>query len=326
MNIIEVKNLRKEYKYKVKDKTKGFLYNLFNETTKTLNAVNDISLTVKKGETVAFIGPNGAGKSTTIKMLTGILYPTNGTIKVCGLIPIVDRDKLAYKIGTVFGQRSQLLPNLPLTESMEMFGAMYDMDKKTIKKRTKELVNLFELNDFIDQPIRKLSLGQRMRAEIAVSLFHKPKIIFLDEPTIGLDVVSKKNLRDLLRKINEEQGVTIFLTSHDTEDIESICDRCIIINKGNIIIDLPTKELMNNYIKSKKISINPIKELKSYPHLVDGLTYLVKEKNHVEINVDNEIITTKDAMQILINNFDIDDINIENESLESIIRGIYEEN
>lgn len=326
MNIIEVKNLKKEYKYKVKNKDKGFFYNLFNEDTKVLDAVNNISLNVKKGETVAFIGPNGAGKSTTIKMLTGILYPTDGNIKVCGLTPIVDRDKLAYKIGTVFGQRSQLLPNLPLTESMEMFGAMYDMDKKSIKKRTKELVDLFELQDFIDQPIRKLSLGQRMRAEIAVSLFHKPEIIFLDEPTIGLDVVSKKNLRDLLRKINEEQGVTIFLTSHDTEDIESICDRCIIINKGNIIIDLPTKELMNNYIKSKKISINPIKELKSYPHLADGLTYLVKEKNHVEINVDNEIITTKDAMQILIDKFDIDDINIENESLESIIRGIYEEN
>lgn len=326
MNIIEVKNLKKEYKYKVKNKDKGFFYNLFNEDTKVLDAVNNISLNVKKGETVAFIGPNGAGKSTTIKMLTGILYPTDGNIKVCGLTPIVDRDKLAYKIGTVFGQRSQLLPNLPLTESMEMFGAMYDMDKKSIKKRTKELVDLFELQDFIDQPIRKLSLGQRMRAEIAVSLFHKPEIIFLDEPTIGLDVVSKKNLRDLLRKINEEQGVTIFLTSHDTEDIESVCDRCIIINKGNIIIDLPTKELMNNYIKSKKISINPIKELKSYPHLADGLTYLVKEKNHVEINVDNEIITTKDAMQILIDKFDIDDINIENESLESIIRGIYEEN
>ena len=325
MNIIEISNLKKEYKYKVKDKEKGFLHNLLNENTKILSAVNDISLTIKKGETVAFIGPNGAGKSTTIKMLTGILYPTKGKIKVCGLTPIVDRDKLAYKIGTVFGQRSQLLPNLPLTESMEMFGVMYDMDRNSIKERAKELINLFELNDFVDQPIRKLSLGQRMRAEIAVSLFHKPEIIFLDEPTIGLDVVSKKNLRDLLRKINEEQGVTIFLTSHDTEDIESICDRCIIINKGNIIIDLPTKKLMNEYIKSKKISINPINELKIYPDLSKGLTYLVKEKNHVEIKVENDIITTKDAMQILIEKFDIDDINIENESLENIIRGIYEE-
>lgn len=326
MNIIEVRNLTKEYKYKVKDEKRGFIYNLFNEKENIIKAVNDISFNVKKGETIAFIGPNGAGKSTTIKMLTGILYPTSGDIKICGLTPIKDRNKLAYNIGTVFGQRSQLLPNLPLTESMEMFGVMYDMDQKQIKKRIKELVELFELQDFINQPVRKLSLGQRMRAEIATSLIHSPKIIFLDEPTIGLDVVSKKNLRDLLKKINQEQNVTIFLTSHDTEDIESICDRCIIINHGNIIIDLPTKTLISDYIKSKKISINPINELKSYPSLTEGLTYLVKEKNHVEIDVNNELITTKDAMQFLIDKFDIDDINIENESLESIIRGIYEEN
>lgn len=326
MNIIEVKDLTKEYKYKVKDEKKGFIYNLFNEKENKVNAVNDISFNVEEGETIAFIGPNGAGKSTTIKMLTGILYPTKGSIKICGLTPIKDRNALAYKIGTVFGQRSQLLPNLPLTESMEMFGVMYDMDQKQIKNRIKELVELFELQEFINQPVRKLSLGQRMRAEIATSLMHSPKIIFLDEPTIGLDVVSKKNLRDLLKKINQEQKVTIFLTSHDTEDIESICNRCIIINHGNIIIDLPTKELMSNYIKSKRISINPINELKSYPELVKGLSYIVKEKNHVEIEVNTELISTKDAMQFLIDKFDIDDIDINNESLESIIRGIYEEN
>lgn len=324
MNIIEVKNLTKEYKYKAKNEKKGFIYNLFNEKENKVKAVNGISFNVEEGETIAFIGPNGAGKSTTIKMLTGILYPTSGDIKICGLTPIKDRNSLAYNIGTVFGQRSQLLPNLPLTESMEMFGAMYDMNKTQIKRRIKELVELFELQEFVNQPVRKLSLGQRMRAEIATSLMHNPKIIFLDEPTIGLDVVSKKNLRDLLKKINQEQKVTIFLTSHDTEDIESICDRCIIINHGSIIIDLPTKKLMNDYIKSKRISINPIKELKSYPKLINGLSYLVKEKNHVEIEVNTEAITTKEAMQFLIEKFDIDDIDINNESLESIIRGIYE--
>lgn len=326
MNIIKVNNLTKEYKYKAKNEKKGYIYNLFNEKENKVNAVDKISFNVQEGETIAFIGPNGAGKSTTIKMLTGILYPTEGSIEICGLTPIKDRNKLAYKIGTVFGQRSQLLPNLPLTESMEMFGAMYDMDQKEIKKRIKELVELFELQEFINQPVRKLSLGQRMRAEIATSLMHSPKIIFLDEPTIGLDVVSKKNLRDLLKKINQEQKVTIFLTSHDTEDIESICNRCIIINHGKIIIDLPTKKLMSDYIKSKRISINPIDELKSFPQLANGLSYLLKEKNHVEIEVNTEIISTKDAMQFLIDKFDIDDIDINNESLESIIRGIYEEN
>ena len=326
MNIIEVENLSKDYKYKVKYENKGFIYNLFNEQEKVVKAVKNITFNVREGETVAFIGPNGAGKSTTIKMLTGILYPTKGKIKICGFTPIKDRNQLAYKIGTVFGQRSQLLPNLPLTESMEMFGAMYDMDKEEIKKRIKELSDLFDLNEFIKQPVRKLSLGQRMRAEIAVSLMHSPKIIFLDEPTIGLDVVSKKSLRELLLKINKEEKVTIFLTSHDTEDIQSICDRCIIINHGKIIIDTSTKELIDNYIKSKNIIITPNVEFKEFPKLSSGLEYIKKEKNQIIVSVDTEKIHTKKALQELIRHFDIDDINIDNESLEDIIRGIYEEN
>lgn len=325
MNIIEVKNLSKEYKYKVKDDKKGFFYNLFNEKEKVVKAVKNISFNVEEGETVAFIGPNGAGKSTTIKMLTGIIYPTKGDIKICGLTPIKDRNELAYKIGTVFGQRSQLLPNLPLTESMEMFGAMYDMDKKSIKKRIDELSELFDLKEFIKQPVRKLSLGQRMRAEIATSLMHSPRIIFLDEPTIGLDVVSKKSLRELLLKINKEEKVTIFLTSHDTEDIQSICDRCIIINHGNIIIDMPTKELMNNYVKNKNIIITPRVEFTEFPELSEGMEYTKKSKSQVIISVDTEKINTQKALEELVKCFDIDDFNIDNESLEDIIRGIYEE-
>ena len=325
MKIIEVKNLSKEYKYKVKDENKGFLYNLFHEKEKVVKAVNNISFDVEEGETVAFIGPNGAGKSTTIKMLTGIIYPTKGDVKICNLTPIKDRNKLAYKIGTVFGQRSQLLPNLPLTESMEMFGAMYDMDKKSIKKRIEELSKLFDLKDFIKQPVRKLSLGQRMRAEIATSLMHSPRIIFLDEPTIGLDVVSKKSLRELLLKINKEEKVTIFLTSHDTEDIQSICDRCIIINHGNIIIDMPTKDLMNNYVKNKNIIITPRVEFTLFPKLSKGMKYIKKSKNQVIVSVDTEKIHTQKALEELVKNFDIDDFNIDNESLEDIIRGIYEE-
>ena len=325
MKIIEVKNLSKDYKYKVKDENKGFFYNLFHEKENVVKAVNNISFDVEEGETIAFIGPNGAGKSTTIKMLTGIIYPTKGDIKICGLTPIKDRNKLAYKIGTVFGQRSQLLPNLPLTESMEMFGAMYDMDKKSIKKRIEELSELFDLGEFIKQPVRKLSLGQRMRAEIATSLMHSPRIIFLDEPTIGLDVVSKKNLRELLLKINKEEKVTIFLTSHDTEDIQSICDRCIIINHGNIIIDMPTKDLMNSYVKNKNIIITPRVEFTKFPKLSKGMEYVKKSKNQVIVSVDTEKIHTQKALEELVKNFDIDDFNIDNESLEDIIRGIYEE-
>ena len=300
MNIIEVKKLSKYYKYKVKNEEKGFLYNLFHEQEKVVKAVNN----------------NGAGKSTTIKMLTGILYPTEGEIKVCGLTPIKDRNELAHKIGTVFGQRSQLLPNLPLTESMEMYGAMYDMDKESIKKRIKELSELFDLKEFIKQPVRKLSLGQRMRAEIATSLMHSPKIIFLDEPTIGLDVVSKKSLRDLLLRINKEEKVTIFLTSHDTEDIQSICERCVIINHGKIIIDTSTKQLMSDYVKNKNIIITPNVEFTEFPELSDGMEYIEKYKNQIIVGVDTEKIHTQKALQELIKHFDIDDVNIDNESLE----------
>ena len=326
MAVIEAKNLSKDYKFSVKNKDKSFFYNLFNSNLKVVKAVNDISFEVEKGETLAFIGPNGAGKSTTIKMLTGILYPTFGNIKIYDLTPIKDRDKLAYKIGTVFGQRSQLLPNLPLTDSMEMFGAMYDMSKEDIKNRIKELSELFVLKDFINQPVRKLSLGQRMRAEIATSLIHRPKIIFLDEPTIGLDIVSKKNLRDLLLKINEEEKVTIFLTSHDTEDIQSICKRCVIINHGKIILDMPTKELISSYIKNKNIIITPDTIFEKFPDLPKGVEYIEKHKDQVTLKVNTEIIGTQKVLLELPKLFEIDDINIENESLEDIIRGIYEKN
>lgn len=325
MKAIVVKDLCKDYKYTLKDDNKGFIYNLFNGKEKIINAVSDVSFSVEEGETVAFIGPNGAGKSTTIKMLTGILYPTSGNIKIFGLTPIKDRNKLAYKIGTVFGQRSQLLPNLPLTDSMELFGAMYDMSKEDIKKRIKELAELFELNDFINQPVRKLSLGQRMRAEIAVSLIHRPKIIFLDEPTIGLDVVSKKALRDLLIKINEEEKVTIFLTSHDTEDIQSICKRCIIINHGKLMIDTTTKDLMSSYVKNKNIIITPETVFKEFPRLPEGIEYIEKTKDRIIVKVNTEIIHSQKALQELTKLFSIDDVDISNESLEDVIRGIYEE-
>ena len=324
MSIIEVKNLSKNYKYTIKDETKGFLYNLFNGKTKEVKAVNNISLKVEEGETVAFIGPNGAGKSTTIKMLTGILYPNEGEIKICGLTPIKDRDKLAYKIGTVFGQRSQLLPNLPLTDSMEMFGVMYDMTKEQIEKRIEELSELFNLKEFINQPVRKLSLGQRMRAEIATSLMHRPKVIFLDEPTIGLDVVSKKNLRDLFLKINKEENVTIFLTSHDTEDNQSICKRCIIINHGDIIIDTTTKELISSYIKNKNIIITPETIFEEFKELPKGIEYIEKTKDQITVKVNTEIIGTQKALQELTKLYNIDDVDIQNESLEDVIRGIYE--
>src|SRR3989344_2024199 len=294
-NSITVSNLTKKFSFSARNASSGWLKNLFSPETKEIVAVNDISFSVKHGERIAFIGPNGAGKSTTIKMLTGILFPTSGKVNILGLDPTKDRKRLAYQIGTVFGQRSQLLPNLPLTDSLEFFGVMYDMPEKEIKKRITELVELFDLGSFITQPVRKLSLGQRMRAEVAASLIHKPKIILLDEPTIGLDVVAKKSLRDLLLKINKEENTTIFLTSHDVGDIESLCERTIVINHGVIVKDLPTQDLAKTFVYEKYIDLVPEKSFENFPALPAGMSYLLKDKNKITVSVNIRIISAQES-------------------------------
>jgi len=323
---IIVSNLSKRFSFPVKNPSAGWVKNLFAPETKEINAVDDISFSVKSGERVAFIGPNGAGKSTTIKMLTGILFPTSGKANVLGLDPSKDRKKLAYQIGTVFGQRSQLLPNLPLTDSLEFFGVMYDLTDKQIKARVAELVDLFDMGSFINQPIRKLSLGQRMRAEVAASLIHKPKIIFLDEPTIGLDVVAKKSLRDLLLKINKEENTTIFLTSHDVGDIESLCDRTIVINHGVLIKDLPTRELSQVFVREKNIDITPETTFDEFPELPEGINYGAKDKNKITVVVDINKIGVQEALRRLLDLFKVDDVDVYDTDLETVIRNIYESN
>jgi len=324
MNVISVKNLSKDFSFPVKNEKVGWFKNLFFPEIRKIIAVSKISFEVQKGERIAFIGPNGAGKSTTIKMLTGILFPTMGEINILGLSPEKDRKKLAYKIGTVFGQRSQLIANLPLTDSLEFFGVMYDMTDEQIKNRIVELTKIFSLESFIDQPVRKLSLGQRMRAEIAVSLIHKPEIIFLDEPTIGLDVVAKKSLRDLLLKINKEEQTTIFLTSHDVGDIESLCNRTIIINHGVVIKDLPTEDLNKTFLNEKYIDIVPVTNFEEFPTLPEGLEYFCKDSNKITLHAKLDKISAKESLKKLLDIFDIEDIDIYYADLESVIRNIYE--
>jgi ABC-2 type transport system ATP-binding protein len=257
-------------------------------------------------------------------MLTGILFPTSGKVNILGFDPTKDRKKLAYQIGTVFGQRSQLLPNLPLTDSLEFFGVMYDMHEKEIKKRIAELVELFDLGSFITQPVRKLSLGQRMRAEVATSLIHKPKIILLDEPTIGLDVVAKKSLRDLLLKINKEERTTIFLTSHDVGDIESLCDRTIVINHGTIIKDLPTQDLAKTFVYEKYIDLVALSNFDNFPELPAGIRYSLKDKNKITVVVDINKINVQESLKKLLDLFEVEDIDVYNADLETVIRHIYE--
>ena len=323
---IVVSKLTKKFSFPVKDPSHGWVKNLFAPEKRDVVAVNDISFAVRKGERVAFIGPNGAGKSTTIKMMTGILFPTSGSISVLGLDPTKERKKLAYQIGTVFGQRSQLLPNLPLTDSLEFFGVMYDLTDVQIQRRIKELTALFALHEFIDQPVRKLSLGQRMRGEIAVSLIHKPKIIFLDEPTIGLDVVAKKSLRDLLLKINEEEQTTIFLTSHDVGDIESLCERTMVINHGIVVKDLPTENLAKTFVIEKYIDLIPVKKFIDFPELPAGISYLEKTPDKLTVVVNIQITNVKESLKRLLDLFEVEDIDVYNADLEAVIRNIYASN
>jgi len=321
---IVISNLSKKFTFPIKSASSGWLKNLIAPEIKEIIAVDHISFSVARGERIAFIGPNGAGKSTTIKMLTGILFPTSGSVNILGLDPTKERKKLAYQIGTVFGQRSQLLPNLPLTDSLEFFGVMYDLSDKHIQKRIAELTKLFDLDSFIDQPVRKLSLGQRMRAEVAASLIHKPKIILLDEPTIGLDVVAKKSLRDLLLKINQDEGTTIFLTSHDVGDIESLCDRTIIINHGMIIKDLPTVDLAKTFVIEKYIDLVPATTFHTFADLPEGMKYLIKSPNKITVTVDVTKTSVKESLKQLLDMFDVEDIDVYNADLETVIRHIYE--
>ena len=250
--IVEAKNLSKVFEKKTK--LPG-LKNFFKPMVEEFKAVDDISFKVNKGERIAFVGPNGAGKSTTIKMLTGILHPTQGSIKIAGLDPIKQRKQVAYKIGCLFGQKSGLWMHLSAFDTYKLFGAIYDLDEDTTLKRINHLIELFDIKDLVHTPVRRLSLGQRMICEIVGVLIHEPEIIFLDEPTIGLDIVVKEKVRNLIKDINEKSNVTVFLTSHDVSDIEKLCDRVIIIDKGKIVIDEKIEVLKEKYLKKKIVTI-----------------------------------------------------------------------
>ncbi len=238
MKVIEVENLSKTFRVKQKEKgMKGSIQAIFRPQTTQVRAVDKVSFKVDEGEVLAFIGPNGAGKSTTIKMLTGILYPDGGSVKVLGIDPVKKRRQLAYQIGTVFGQKEQLWTHLTPYDNFKFFGAIYDLSDLETERRIRELTDTFALSEFINTPVRNLSLGQRIRCEIAASLIHRPKVLFLDEPTIGLDPVVKENIRSLIKRMNQEFNTTIFLTSHDIGDIEKLCRRVIIVNSGRIVLD-----------------------------------------------------------------------------------------
>ena len=321
MNVIEVKNLSKTFKVKIKEKgLKGSLTSMIHPKYKTIKAVKNISFEVGKGEMIAFIGPNGAGKSTTIKMLTGILYPDKGSINVLGIDPKKMRKKLAYQIGTVFGQKEQLWTHLTPYDNFKFFGAIYDIPESVVEKKIEELKELFELEEFINTPVRNLSLGQRIRCEIVASLIHEPKILFLDEPTIGLDPVVKENIRVLIKRMNKEYKTTIFLTSHDVGDIEKLCKRVVIINHGEVVLDDTMENLKYHYLNKKIVEA----KMKEKVNLEDeeGITILKDKGYNLKIEVDTAKRSVADAIKLL-NPDNLIDINISNVPLEDIISSIY---
>jgi ABC-2 type transport system ATP-binding protein len=250
MQAIRVENLSKTFRVKRKEKgMRGSVKAIFHPQTEEIRAVNGVSFSVAEGEMLAFIGPNGAGKSTTIKMLTGILYPDGGRVEVLGVDPTKKRRQLAYQIGTVFGQKEQLWTHLTPYDNFRFFGAIYDLTEQETEARIEELSERFALKEFIDTPVRNLSLGQRIRCEMVAALIHKPKVLFLDEPTIGLDPVVKENVRELIRQMNREEHTTVFLTSHDVGDIEKLCRRIIIVNDGQIVLDDSVEHLKSHYLE-----------------------------------------------------------------------------
>ncbi len=324
LNIITVEHLNKIFKTKVKKE--GFrqsVRSILRPQYKTVKAVSDIGFSVQKGEMLAFIGPNGAGKSTTIKMLTGILYPTSGTIDVLGMNPVNDRMKLSFRIGSVFGQKSQLWFHLPPGDSFKLLGSIFEIPARELRKRISFLRELFEIEDLMDIPVRKLSLGQRIRCEIAGSLLHRPDIIFLDEPTIGLDVVVKQKIRDLVKRLNREEDVTIFLTSHDVGDIEQLCKRAIIINNGEIVLDESIKKIKYNYLKKKVIDVKYSENI-DLKLDIPSMT-IVKAKDYsAKIEVDISSGTIEEAVDKLMRVGSVMDINISDQPLEEIISDIYQ--
>ena len=323
MAIIKVENLSKTFKVKLKEKgLKGSIKSIFKPRYKTVKAVNNISFEVEKGEIIAFIGPNGAGKSTTIKMLTGILYPDKGVANVLDINPVTDRKKLAYQIGTVFGQKEQLWTHLTPYDNFKFFGAIYDIPDSVVEKKIAELNEIFELSEFINTPVRNLSLGQRIRCEIVASLIHEPKVLFLDEPTIGLDPVVKENIRTLIKRMNKEYKTTVFLTSHDVGDIEKLCKRVIIINDGRIVLDDSMENLKYHYLNKKIVEV----KMKEKVNLDDeeGITILKDKGYNLKIEVDITKRSVADALKLL-NPDNIVDINISNIPLEDIISSIYKE-
>lgn len=317
---IEVKNVTKTYKINNNQNTNIFK-KIFSPEYKYIKAVDDISFNVEDGEFVGYIGSNGAGKSTTLKMLSGILTPTQGNIKVNGISPSENRKEIVKQIGVVFGQRSQLLWDLPVIDTLNLYQKMYEITDEIFKANLYKMDDILGIGEFITQPARQLSLGQKMKANIVLALIHNPKILFLDEPTIGLDVLAKDNIRNIFKEINKNTGVTVMLTTHDLSDIQELCERIILIDKGNIKYNDKKDYFLNEYSTQGVVKVT----FANYNDEIQDFRFvkIIEEGRIKTYGFDKNIITELEAIKCLVNNYNIVDIKLEYATMENVVKEMF---
>ena len=332
MPLIEVQNLTKRFRLPVKTPgLTGAVKHLMRPHYEEKVAVDGINISIEAGESVGYVGPNGAGKSTTVKILTGIIVPSSGEARVCGLIPHRQRIRNARNIGVVFGQRSQLWWDLPVQESLRLLGDIYQVPREIFARSLGELVELLELDPLLRMPARQLSLGQRMRCDLAASLIHQPAILYLDEPTIGLDVAVKERIRQFIKQINQERAITVLLTSHDLGDIENLCRRLVMIDRGRIVFDGPLQAIKERFGRERMVHLVlhealPAAAATAELALAGFAPALVQQTDDYRLTVqfDTTTATVGGIASRLLSALPVDDMKIDEPSIESIIRGLYE--
>lgn len=321
--MIEVKNLCKSFKVSKRDEGLGKAVKaLFHREYELIYALKDVSFKIEEGEMVGYIGPNGAGKSTTIKIMSGILNPDSGECIINGRTPWKDRINHVKDIGVVFGQRSQLWWDVPVVDSFSLIKDIYKVPDKQYKKNIDELVEMLNIKELIKMPTRQLSLGQRMRCEIAASLIHSPKILFLDEPTIGLDSVSKIAVREFIKNINKERKTTVILTTHDTQDLDALTNRIILIGKGQVLLDGKLDELKEKFNRKRTISLNYSGKLDA---TYNGLKIIDNHNEIANIEIDTSKISVSEGIAYLSSKVNINDIQISSSTVEDVVVGLYRE-
>src|SRR5580658_2962581 len=324
MPIIETRDLRKVFRsVKRVPGPMGALRTLFSRTYEDRVAVDGVTMSLEPGELVGYIGPNGAGKSTTIKMLTGILVPTSGEVRVAGVVPYESRSVNARNIGVVFGQRSQLYWDLPLVESFELLRAIYSIPPAIYRRNLDEFIALLAMDEFLHTPVRQLSLGQRMRGDFAAAMLHDPKIVYLDEPTIGLDVVAKEAIRTFITQINRDRGTTVMLTTHDLSDVERLCKRIVLIDEGTVIYDGKLERLRDEYGTHRTLVVHFKDPQPDFA--LSGVEIEHREPPIVWLKFDRRQTSAEALIRRVMSAFEISDLQIIEPDIDGIVRRIYVE-